>query len=97
MSFKRISLILAVLSLIPAAVAIAHDQTSQVVVTEKDSLMSQSISVFNLPQNDTNYVSVIKPPLRAALWNIKGSNQSGRLPVPSLWFMITTNEIFRHC
>jgi len=63
MFYKRIPLILAVLSLIPAAVALAHDQTSQVVVTEKDSLMSQSISVFSLPQNDTAYVSVIKPPL----------------------------------
>jgi mannose-6-phosphate isomerase-like protein (cupin superfamily) len=59
---KRTIILLSVSLFIQVIAAFAHDQTSQPAGTQKDSLMSQPISVIDLPQTDTNYVSVIKPP-----------------------------------
>jgi quercetin dioxygenase-like cupin family protein len=63
MFYKRFPIALVFFSIMLISTGFAYCQAVNNTAIKTDSLAFQPISVINLPQNDTNYVSVIKPPL----------------------------------
>jgi mannose-6-phosphate isomerase-like protein (cupin superfamily) len=51
------------LTMVWISAASAHDQKTQAADNGKDSIMTQAISIIDLPKSDTNYAPVLKPPL----------------------------------
>jgi quercetin dioxygenase-like cupin family protein len=68
-SLRQITLSVAALSLISAALVNSHDKPTTIgdAGVLNDSLSHQVIRIINLPINDTSYASVLKPPVSHSL------------------------------